>query len=219
MVDTTASLPADRRFRDSFGLYVSAGLCLSVAVHLVAFLAFPALAVGDGEAAAGEPMALVSPPDIRIPHAPDPVPRPATPVISDVPLPDETTIEAGEWERREVEAPPPPPQVGDTGVDRPPFIPRDVEPRLKNRAETQRALRRHYPDLFREAGIEATVVLWIFVDRTGAVTRVRVETPSGYDRVDTAAEEVARAMEFEPALNRERAVGVWVRQAVRFRVR
>lgn len=219
MVDTTASLPADRRFRDSFGLYVSAGLCLSVGVHLVVFLAFPALAVEDGGAAASEPVALVSPPEIRVPPPPDPVSRPAEPVISDVPLPDEATIEAADWERHRAAGPPLPPRVNDTRADRPPFIPRDVEPRLKNRDEMQVALRRHYPDALRDAGIEATVVLWIFVDRTGTVTRVRVETPSGYEAVDTAAEEVARAMEFEPALNRDRAVGVWVRQAVRFRVR
>lgn len=219
MVDTTASLPADRRFRDSFGLYVSAGLCLSVGVHLVVFLAFPALAVEDGAAAASEPVALELPPEIQIPPPPDPMARPAEPVISDVPLPDEATIEAGDWERRRAAGPPPPPRVGDSRADRPPFIPRDVEPRLKNRDEMQVALRRHYPDALREAGIEATVVLWIFVDRTGEVSRVRVEASSGYEAVDTAAENVARAMEFEPALNRDRAVGVWVRQAVRFRVR
>lgn len=219
MVDATTSHPADRRFRDSFGLYVSAGLCLSVVAHLVVFLAFPALAVEDGGVAASEPVALELPPEIRIPPPPDPVARPAEPVISDVPLPEEATIEAGDWERRRAAGPPPPPRARDTRAERPPFIPRDVEPRLKNRAETQEVLRRHYPDALRDAGIEATVVLWIFVDRTGAVSRVRVEASSGYEVVDTAAAKVARAMEFEPAVNRDRAVGVWVRQAVRFRVR
>lgn len=219
MVDATTSLPADRRFRESFGLYVSTGLCLSVGVHLMIFLAFPALAVEDRGATADEPVVLELPPEVRVPPPPDDVARPAEPVISDVPLPDDATVDPSDWEMRRTQGPPPPPRVGDTRGDRPPFIPRDVEPRLKNRAETQRALRRYYPDALREAGIEATVVLWIFVDRTGSVSRVRVATPSGYESVDRAAAKVARTMEFEPALNRDRNVGVWVRQAVRFQVR
>lgn len=219
MVDTTTSLSADRRFRESFGAYVSAGLCLSVGVHLLAFLAFPALALDEHGTAPDESMELVVPPDVRVPPPPEDVARPAEPRLSDVQPPEESTIEPTVWDRHPAAGPPPPPEVTDAGADRPPFVPRDVEPRLENRAETQRALRRYYPDALREAGIEATVVLWIFVDRTGAVTRARVHSSSGYESVDAAAAKVARTMEFAPALNRDRAVGVWVRQAVRFQVR
>lgn len=218
MVRSSPPLSADRRFRESFGSYVSAGLCLSVVVHAVAFLAFPALALDEPGTSGDEPVKLVLPPPVHVPPPPEPVRRPAEPVLPDVDVPDETTIQRPEWQRRSAGAPPPP-SIGDAGDDRPPFIPRDVEPQLENRAETQRALRRHYPDGFRETGIEASVVLWVFVDRSGEVTRVRVAETSGYATLDRAAAKVARTMEFVPAVNRDRNIGVWVRQAIRFRVR
>lgn len=217
MVKTT-TLPADRRFRESFGSYVSVGLCLSVGLHLLVFLALPGLAVDGHAGTTDEPVRLELPPELHVPQPPEEVARPAEPVLSDVETPHEATIEPTVWDRDTPPGAPAPPRVGDTQGDRPPFVPREVEPRLKNREELQRVLRRYYPPALRNAGIAATVVLWIFVDEDGSVTGVRVSETSGNDAVDEAARKVARRMEFVPAVNRDRNVGVWVRQAIRFRV-
>jgi hypothetical protein len=78
-------------------------------------------------------------------------------------------------------------------TERPSFIPYDVPPKLQNASEIQRLLERVYPSQLRDAGIEGTVILWIFVDEQGAVLR------------------------FTPAMNRDKATPVWLAQPITFR--
>jgi protein TonB len=70
--------------------------------------------------------------------------------------------------------------------------------------------------MLREAGIGGTVVLHVFVGADGRPTRSQAIESSGYPQLDAAAREVVDRMEFTPALNRDKPVGVWVRQGVTF---
>jgi protein TonB len=102
-------------------------------------------------------------------------------------------------------------------TQRPTFIPYDVPPKLENPGEIQRLLERGYPSQLRDAGIEGTVILWIFVDEQGAVQRTEVKESSGYEVMDEAALSTAEKMKFAPAMNRDKATPVWLAQPITFR--
>ncbi|MGH7128114.1 MAG: energy transducer TonB [Planctomycetaceae bacterium] len=101
-------------------------------------------------------------------------------------------------------------------ADAPTFTPYTIEPELANAAEVIAALGRNYPPLLRDAGIEGTAMVWLFIDRTGAVAKVQLRETSGYAALDEAAESVAGTMRFEPALDGSQPVAVWVALPIRF---
>jgi len=102
-------------------------------------------------------------------------------------------------------------------TQRPTFIPYDVPPKLENASEIQRLLERGYPAQLRDAGIEGTVILWIFVDEQGVVQKTEVKESSGYEVMDEAALSTAEEMRFAPAMNRDKATPVWLAQPITFR--
>ncbi len=108
------------------------------------------------------------------------------------------------------------PATGDP-TQRPSFIPYDVPPKLENPSEIQRLLERVYPSQMRDASIEGTVILWIFVDEQGAVQKMEVKESSGYEAMDEAALSTAEKMRFTPAMNRDKATPVWLAQPITFR--
>ena len=78
---------------------------------------------------------------------------------------------------------------------------------------------REYPPLLKEARIGGTAIVWFFIDEEGRVLETRLKESSGHPKLDEAALRVASAMEFSPALNRDRRTKVWVQFPVIFEVR
>ncbi|HKK08833.1 MAG TPA: energy transducer TonB, partial [Gemmatimonadota bacterium] len=160
------------------------------------------------------------PPDVKIPPPPQAVARPATPKVAETDVSPELTIAPTTMEANPASAlPPPPPNVKAAPEDRPTFIPYDVAPRLTNRDEIERLVIRYYPPDLRSAAIGGSVIVWAYVDARGTVTRTLVKTTSGYPSMDAAALKVVDAMRFEPALNRDTPIGVWISQKVSMSVR
>lgn len=95
----------------------------------------------------------------------------------------------------------------------------DVAPYLLNIREVQETLQDQYPTNLREARISGSVVLWMFVDDTGAVPEAMVHKSSDYEAFDTAALIIAEGMKFRPALMDSEPVGVWMLQKVDFNSR
>ncbi len=131
------------------------------------------------------------------------------------PPPDEVQVSLdaevrGEVQTAPAETDPPDPAEGPT------FIPFDVQPVVQNRAEVRRVLEREYPPLLKNAGIGGEALVWIYIDPQGAVQDVRLNTSSGYDALDQAALTVSGVMQFSPAMNRDRAVAVWVAIPITF---
>lgn len=182
--------------RPDFGLALAAGLLISAVLHGVLFLLDPALHVpgASDRARAMHLVALESEPppppapDVKVPEAPAPVFQPGPPVVT----------------------------IGQPPDVKPTYIPHDIPPQLQNPAHVQELLQSLYPVGYRSQGIGGVVVLWLYIDHHGDVTRVQVRTPSRHDSLTLAAKSVARAMEFRPAFNHDRAVGVWVSQPIRF---
>ncbi|HEY0671104.1 MAG TPA: TonB family protein [Longimicrobiales bacterium] len=99
----------------------------------------------------------------------------------------------------------------------PAFTPHTVKPELKNRADVQRVLSDAYPAILRERNVGGTVRLWVLIDTAGKVIRSELNQSSGNPMLDRAAVRVADAMQFTPALNRDRKVSVWIQLPVNFR--
>ncbi|MFW6089832.1 MAG: energy transducer TonB, partial [Gemmatimonadota bacterium] len=101
----------------------------------------------------------------------------------------------------------------------PSYIPRDVEPVLKNRQRLMRLAQQRYPSMLREAGVSGTVGVYFYVSETGEVTNAVVQKSSGYPQFDEVALEIAQQGEFDPAMNRDRPVGVWIALPIQFSTR
>lgn len=91
-------------------------------------------------------------------------------------------------------------------------------PRLLNVDEIREAMIREYPALLRDAGVGGTVRVDFFVDATGTVGNALIDQSSGNDALDRAALSVARAYRFDPALNRDTRVPVWISLPISFEV-
>jgi TonB family protein len=104
-------------------------------------------------------------------------------------------------------------------ADKPTFTPFTVRPDVKNRPEIARAMEENYPPLLRDAGIGGTVTVWFFIDEEGVTQRTLINDSSGHLALDDAALRVADAIEFTPALNRDKRVPVWISLPITFTTR
>jgi protein TonB len=139
-----------------------------------------------------------------------------------VPLPTEPTQEA---ETAVEQAPaaisseaPPPSAARDERAFEPAFTPMTVRPALTNGDVVRDVLMAEYPPLLRDAGIGGSPVVWIHIATTGEVDDARVFESSGFEPLDRAAINVARAMRFSPAMNGDAVTDAWVQIPIRFAV-
>jgi TonB family protein len=102
--------------------------------------------------------------------------------------------------------------------DTPSFTPYVIKPELRNRPEVQQALVRNYPPHLRDRRVSGTTLVWLLIDEIGRVVNAQVKESSGEPDLDKAALQVARAMLFTPAKNREsQPVKVWIQLPIVFR--
>ena len=101
----------------------------------------------------------------------------------------------------------------------PTITPYTVRPDIKNREEVRQALQREYPCFLRDAGLGGTVQVWFFIDVEGEVVRTQWHQSSGHSALDEAALKVADAIQFFPALNRDKRVPVWISLLITFQTR
>lgn len=220
-----ADPPAQARMKTAYGAVIWLGVMVSVAVHALAFGLAPSFDVEDVSFHAEELAAVEIPPEVEIPPPPTAVVRPATPVISDLPMDEDITIAATTFEDNPVAGLPPPPTEGarksdeDGLASRPTFTPFTVAPEIRNRSELATLIGAHYPPTLRDAGIGGIVVVWFFIDADGKVTDTRVAQSSGHAQLDVAALEVSDLFVFSPALNNDQVVPVWVQFPITFAVR
>lgn len=213
-----AWLTANERFKRGYSTWTWIGVLAATFLHFALFNWFPQLQAADMGTVTDEIVSIDLPPEVKIPPPPEQIARPATPRVSaNVNMDEDVTIAPTTFEDNPVENLPPPPE-GARPQDVPSYIPRDVEPRLRNGPEIQRLLERLYPTMLREAGIGGEVTLWVFVDEGGRAERSQVQKSSGYPAFDNAAQQIVEQMRFSPAMNRDKPVGVWVAQRIDFKV-
>lgn len=76
-----------------------------------------------------------------------------------------------------------------------------------------------YPEVARKARIEGRSVIWAKIDKKGNVVETRVQKSLGFEPCDEAARKAIEAVKWDPALQRDQPVSVWVSVPVDFRLR
>lgn len=146
---------------------------------------------------------------------PPPPARPSVPIASESEdiaedmVPDDFSFEEYDaWDA------PPPPDEG----PRVKFIPYDDPPvPVGGYGAIQRNV--EYPEIAQEAGIEGSVIVQAFIDKTGKVTDTVILKGIPNTGLDEAAMAAIRKTRFKPAKQRDRAVGVWISIPVNFKLR
>jgi protein TonB len=210
---------ANDRLKDGFELRLALSFMAAVVLHTLVFKLWPAVQVESWGIVHDGVMEVIPVEEYDLPTDPTPIPRPARPVPTNALAEVVEVLPVFNW-RQVAELPPP--RAADqaqTLANGIPFTPYQVEPSLLNPAEVQRVLEREYPAVLRDAGIGGTVSLLVHIDAQGNVLEARVGSTSGMGSLDEAALRVADVFRFRPALNRDRAVEVWIRLPVTFQVR
>ncbi len=151
-------------------------------------------------------------------------PRPMRPSIpiptADEEVPEEETIESTDIDFDEIPPPPPPEEPeasGDDDVYR--FIPFDKAPIMIGGMS---ALMKKivYPEIARKAGVETRVIIGVYINKEGSPLKTQVLKHSGSNvGFEDAAISAIMKMKWEPALQRDRPVAVWMSIPVNFQLR
>jgi TonB family protein len=181
---------ANDRFKSSFGAWLWGGIMLATVLHFAVIEFFPPLTAADLSFGITETQAIDLPPEIEIPPPPEAM----------------ATL------------PPPPMHTSARLEDRPVFTPYTVAPSIKDKARAARIVRDKYPKILQAAGIGGTVVVWAFIDEKGVVKNCQVHTSCGNAALDEAALGAAMEFRFNPALNYDKYVPVWVSIPITFTV-
>ena len=211
---------ANDRFKKSFNTWLWGSVFAATALHFAMFMFWPDMTAANVPPDSPAIEMLNIPPDVPKPPEPEPISRPASPVVTTADISEDITIAPTTFEDNPVEnLPDPPEDEAGSLIDGPTFTPMTVRPSLTNEREVQRALEREYPTILRDAGIGGTVIVHFFVDDEGTVRRTLVQTSSGHASLDEAALRVANVFEFTPALNLDKIVPVWISIPITFRTR
>ena len=143
-------------------------------------------------------------------NRPPPPARPSIPIESESEdISEDLTMDELDLESFEAwDAPPPPPSGPQVK-----FIPYDDPPVPKT------PIKPEYPEIAQEAGIEGTVYVQAFIDKKGRVKEVSVIKGIPNTGLNEAAMEAIRKTRFLPAMQRERAVGVYISIPVHFKLK
>ena len=217
---TSVQDTANDQFKRSFSSWFWGSMSAATVLHFAVFAFWPEMTPEDVSMEMDEFEVLDLPPEVEIPPPPEAISRPATPVIATAEIETDITIAPTTFESVSVEDLPPPPDQVETDISAAPvFTPYTVKPDYTNGAEVMRALEREYPPLLRDAGIGGTTLVWFFIDEQGIVRNQQVQESSGHTALDDAALRVAPVFKFTPALNRDKAVPVWVQLPITFTTR
>ncbi len=213
---------ANDEFKRQFGKWFWGSITLATVIHFLIFFFFPQLTAGDVGIRTKEFEAVELPPEIEIPPPPKEIQRPAVPVVARTEIEEDVTIAPTTFEDNPVENLPPPPEGANLG-DNPVFTPFEVRPEIRDPARARKIVERYYPVTLKQAGIGGTVVIWAFIDEKGRIKNMKLFKGSGFSALDDAAmkalREISDEIGFTPALNRDKAVPVWIQQAITFTVK
>ena len=208
---------ANDRFKRSFGAWLWGSILAATGLHFAIIAFFPSLSVEDVGFVASEIEVVEVPPQIELPPPPEEIQRPAAPVVAQLDVDPEVTIEHTTFDHFDSALPPAPEDDGryDLG-DQPTFTPFELAPQMVNRQEVNEVLVSEYPQTYRNAGIGGTVVVHFFISERGVVENALVAESSGHRAFDDAALRVAEVARFNPAHNRNVAVPVWIQIPISF---
>lgn len=231
LADTAAETleTANERFKRSFSTWFWGSITAAIALHFAVFEFWPSMVAPDVSFTAEDMEVVAPPPDVEIPPPPEAIRRPAAPVISTAAIDEDLTIEATTFDVWTAEDLPPPPEEAATAdiSAAPEFVLYTVSPLMLNQPDVERAIQREYPALLKDAGINGTGTIALFIDENGEVKDARLcedaerfcgDDSRNFEHVGfkEAALKVATVARFSPAKNRDKAIAVWVKLDVTF---
>lgn len=218
---------ANDRFKGGESNRFWMAVAVAVGVHALVFATGVGLHVERFEPAGDETRGLRAVrlmPAVEIPEPPAPVARPAVPKVEAVKLELEAEdlsiepMELGESLAVKIPRPDEARTAEEAMAGYRHWSPMMVRPKLKNPDEVRRALERRYPAHLVRAGVTGRVIMWFWIDESGAVQKYEIKESSGNEALDRAAEEVVEIMEFRPAVNHGKPAKVIVALPITFRV-
>ncbi|MEC9273772.1 MAG: energy transducer TonB [Candidatus Neomarinimicrobiota bacterium] len=207
MLDQSAILP----LKFKYPVIIRLATLFSIILLILTFLIYPRyLGLLELEDVELQEIIIENIPQTQQIEKPPPPARPSVPVESeDEDIADDLTIEETDLDSFEAwDAPPAPPDG-----PRVKFIPYDDPPQPLS------SIKPVYPEIAKEAGIEGTVVVQVFVDKKGRVQDTLILKGIPNTGLDEAAVTAIKKTRFRPAKQRERAVGVWISIPVNFRLK
>lgn len=214
---------ANDRFKRRAHEWFWSAIVLSVGLHAVAFAMPLYEAETPAKYASVEPVTIIDITEIVsvstiISSLPE-ILRPYLPQLPDLPtgiaMPE---VPAMTFDAPEIPAPAP--ATEPDGLDGyTEFGPAMVKPTLTNRRAVQRALERRYPSSYRNAGVQGSVTIVLWIDESGTVRNQMIEGFDGSEAFDEAARAVVPMMEFEPSLRNGLPVRTIVRLPINFMLR
>ncbi len=146
---------------------------------------------------------------------PPPPPKPSIPIPTESEdVPEDLTIEANALDLSDIPPPPPPPEDDGDMV----FVAFDEPPTPKGGFRSiQKALK--YPEIARKAGIEGRVTVHVLVSEKGIVIKTKILQSLGHTGCDQAAVNAIKKVKWNPAMQRDKPVRVWVAIPVIFRLK
>jgi len=194
-----------------YGLYLRSSMLVSLAITILAFLFVPTIEIKPYEGSVDVIYRILPPEKFTPTELPEPEPqkrlRPEIVVPAD---PDDenaqVTIDRTDWDEK-------PGIKNVVKLEVVPYYQAQIQPRGIKTPPPE------YPKLALQAGIEGTCVLEGVIDTTGNVIGVKIFRSSGNGLLDQAAVTAFRTYEFTRAYARDRAVAVWIRMPISFRIK
>ncbi len=146
---------------------------------------------------------------------PPPPPKPSIPIPTESEdIPEDLTIDETALDLSDIPPPPPPPDDEGDMV----FVAFDEPPTpIGGFIAIQKALK--YPEIARKAGIEGRVTVHVLVSEKGEVVRTKILQSLGHTGCDDAAVNAIKKVRWNPAMQRDKPVRVWVAIPVIFRLK
>ncbi len=161
-------------------------------------------------------------------------PRPKRPARPTVPvpmeaeyIPEDLTIVPTKLDFENI-LPPPGPPIDEYDYENYAFIPFEMPPKVIG-IHTSRGVKRggmslvqkeiKYPRILKMAGVEGRIILGLLINKEGFVIKITIIESSDYELFDNEAIRVAGLIKFNPAIQRDRPVKVWLAMPFTFRLR
>lgn len=201
-----------------YKLLIEIGLIVALLLCILLFQAFKKFEEGEvRQSALPSKIEVEEIPQTEQIKLPPPPARPAIPIESESDeIPEDESIEITDLDLSELPPPPPPPPTDDEAATI--FVPYDDPPQpIGGFAAIQRNLK--YPEIARKAGVEGRVMVHVQIDEKGNVVNTKILQSLGNNGCDEAAVEAIKSVKWKPAMQRDRAVKVWVAIPVVFKLK
>ncbi len=195
---------------------IELSMILSLVIMLLVFQTLRAIGLDEAESKTVDIEIEVTdiPPTEQFKRPPPP-PKPSIPIPTESEdIPEDLTIDETALDLSDIPPPPPPPdEEGDmifVAFDEPPTP-------IGGFMAIQKALK--YPEIARKAGIEGRVTVHVLVSEKGEVVRTKILQSLGHTGCDDAAVNAIKSVRWNPAMQRDKPVKVWVAIPVIFRLK